>query len=78
MAVDAYLYLRADALPENIADDAARRAVLAMLKEDSDRREFHSSGRLRGRSKSITEVTANLLISRWKNIDKTICCSYKI
>lgn len=31
MAVDAYITLRADALPENIADDAARWAVLAML-----------------------------------------------
>ena len=31
-AVDAYINLRADALPENIADDAARWAVLAMLK----------------------------------------------
>ncbi len=28
---DAYVTLRADALPDNIADDAARRAVLAML-----------------------------------------------
>lgn len=37
MAVDAYINLRADALPENTADDAARRAVLAMLKEYSDR-----------------------------------------
>ncbi|EGM6512374.1 nucleotidyltransferase domain-containing protein, partial [Salmonella enterica] len=37
MAVDAYTNLRADALPGNIADDAARRAVLAMLKEYSDR-----------------------------------------
>lgn len=37
MAADAYINLRADALPENIADDAARRAVLAMLKEYSDR-----------------------------------------
>ncbi|MBL1822414.1 nucleotidyltransferase domain-containing protein, partial [Klebsiella pneumoniae] len=30
-AADAYVNLRADALPDNIADDAARRAVLAML-----------------------------------------------
>ena len=30
-AVDAYVMLRADALPENIADDAARWAVIAML-----------------------------------------------
>lgn len=30
-AADAYVTLRADALPDNIADDAARRAVLAML-----------------------------------------------
>ena len=30
-AADAYVNLRADALPENIADVAARRAVLAML-----------------------------------------------
>lgn len=30
-AVDAYITLRADALPENIADDAARWAVIAML-----------------------------------------------
>jgi len=37
MAVNAYINLRADALPENIADDAARRAILAMLKENSDR-----------------------------------------
>ena len=37
MAADAYISLRSDALPENIADDAARRAVLAMLKEYSDR-----------------------------------------
>ena len=36
-AVDAYINLRADALPENIADDAARWAVLDMLKEYSDR-----------------------------------------
>ncbi|MBG0522167.1 nucleotidyltransferase domain-containing protein [Enterobacter cloacae] len=31
-AIDAYINLRADALPKNIADDAARWAVLAMLK----------------------------------------------
>lgn len=31
-AVDAYITLRADALPENIADDAAHCALLAMLK----------------------------------------------
>lgn len=31
-AIDAYITLRADALPKNIADDAARWAVLAMLK----------------------------------------------
>ncbi|SUI40133.1 Uncharacterised protein [Salmonella enterica subsp. enterica] len=37
MAVDAYINLRADALPENIADDAARWAVLDMLKEYSNR-----------------------------------------
>lgn len=37
MAVDAYIDLRADALPENIADDVALRAVLAMLKEYSER-----------------------------------------
>ncbi|EAB8796036.1 nucleotidyltransferase domain-containing protein [Salmonella enterica] len=37
MAADAYISLRSDALPENIADDAARRSVLAMLKEYSDR-----------------------------------------
>ncbi|MBZ7459279.1 nucleotidyltransferase domain-containing protein [Klebsiella michiganensis] len=36
-AVDAYINLRADALPENIADDAARRALLAMLKAYSER-----------------------------------------
>ncbi|EMW0833935.1 nucleotidyltransferase domain-containing protein [Enterobacter roggenkampii] len=30
-AVDAYVMLRVDALPENIADDAARWAVIAML-----------------------------------------------
>ncbi|EAS1844050.1 nucleotidyltransferase domain-containing protein, partial [Salmonella enterica] len=36
MAVNAYINLRADALPENIADDVARRAVIAMLKEYSD------------------------------------------
>ncbi|MCW9583099.1 MULTISPECIES: nucleotidyltransferase domain-containing protein [Klebsiella] len=36
-AVDAYINLRADALPENIADDAARRALLAMLKVYSER-----------------------------------------
>lgn len=30
-AADAYVNLRADALPDNIADGAARRAVLAML-----------------------------------------------
>jgi len=36
MAVDAYINLRADALPENIADDATRWAVLAMLKKVSD------------------------------------------
>lgn len=32
MAVDTYINLRADALPENIADDATRWVVLAMLK----------------------------------------------
>ena len=37
MALDAYITLRADALPENIADDAARRALLAMLKAYSDK-----------------------------------------
>lgn len=37
MAADAYINLRADALPDNIADDVARWAVLAMLKEYSDR-----------------------------------------
>ncbi len=31
-AIDAYITLRADALPKNIADYAARWAVLAMLK----------------------------------------------
>ncbi|WP_024554784.1 nucleotidyltransferase domain-containing protein (plasmid) [Franconibacter helveticus 513] len=36
MAVGAYINLRADALPENIADDAARQALLTMLKEYSD------------------------------------------
>jgi len=36
-AVEAYINLRADALPENIADDAARLALLAMLKEYSER-----------------------------------------
>ena len=36
MAVEAYINLRADALPENIADDATRWAVLAMLKKVSD------------------------------------------
>lgn len=30
-AVDAYITLRADVLPENIADDAARWAIIAML-----------------------------------------------
>ncbi len=51
MAVDAYINLRADALPENIADDAARWAVLAMLKAYSDRGLNLYSGRLHGRSK---------------------------
>ncbi len=37
MALDAYITLRADALPENIADDAAQRALLAMLKAYSDK-----------------------------------------
>ena len=36
-AADAYVTLRADALPENIADDAARWAVFAMLDAYSDR-----------------------------------------
>lgn len=37
MAADAYINLRADAVPDNIADDAARWAVLTMLNEYSDR-----------------------------------------
>ncbi len=35
-AINAYINLRADALPENIADDAARHALLAMLEEYSN------------------------------------------
>lgn len=35
-AINAYINLRADALPENIADDAAQHALLAMLKEYSN------------------------------------------